>query len=550
VVDVAFAVCSLLLLIGIFVYFPFLDSLEAYRSIAVLRISTMGKGKAKLAKSTARKTAPVSARKDAKAKSTARKTAPVSGRRDSSYGSLPRTKQRAAAQRKHNRADEGHHSRRKSPTTRNKWEASPQEKKNRPKKRPSNEMCQLQLPAENQQPGLIPWMRSVTPQAESTVKSRKRTASQRLPWEDILPAHLLQFDAELQAFAKYVQLTEKECQAREALVDNLQTMAETLFSSDTRDHISMQVFGSFATRSVCVFSSDIDLALWGVVAPPTPVSYPKKKKTPPPSSSSGNRKADSLKRWKLAFASLDAENAAAPDDLPPGEGTKQKKDADLSTTKVVIQQTTEDESSLFVLDREGAPTHDPVATASINEGGVIDLTNEIENEQPLQRDSDEDSADKLEAFALGSTTTGSTRESAISLTTSDEDDDSDDDEDLEEGVFSSSREDEEDNDMEISIFASAPEPSTPTPTGPTGRARTQVVDALDALRRKLRKWPFTKQVMLIGRARVPIVKLQTKLGVEMDVAVGGHNGTDTSHFAALQSEKFQRYVASGTTRWH
>ena len=35
--------------------------------------------------------------------------------------------------------------------------------------------------------------------------------------------------------------------------------------------------------------------------------------------------------------------------------------------------------------------------------------------------------------------------------------------------------------------------------------------------------------------------MDTPFGYECDVALGGHNGTDTSHYAKKQSERFQRY---------
>jgi DNA polymerase sigma len=43
------------------------------------------------------------------------------------------------------------------------------------------------------------------------------------------------------------------------------------------------------------------------------------------------------------------------------------------------------------------------------------------------------------------------------------------------------------------------------------------------------------------RAKVPIVTTDTKLGFEADVAVGGHNGADTSQFAASQVAKYQSF---------
>jgi hypothetical protein len=106
----------------------------------------------------------------------------------------------------------------------------------------------------------------------------------------------------------------------------------------------------------------------------------------------------------------------------------------------------------------------------------------------------------------------------------------------------------DDSGMEVSFHTSLPKgqtrrqaPSPPT-FGPTGEARVQVVKALNALSKKLRKMRSTTQLCLRKHARVPIINMETSLGYECDIAVGGHNGTDTSAYASLQIGRFQRYV--------
>ena len=106
----------------------------------------------------------------------------------------------------------------------------------------------------------------------------------------------------------------------------------------------------------------------------------------------------------------------------------------------------------------------------------------------------------------------------------------------------------DDSGMEVSFHTSLPKgqarrqkPSPPT-FGPTGEARVQVVKALNALSKKLRKIRATTQLCLRKHARVPIINMETSFGYECDIAVGGHNGTDTSAYASLQIGRFQRYV--------
>jgi DNA polymerase sigma len=42
---------------------------------------------------------------------------------------------------------------------------------------------------------------------------------------------------------------------------------------------------------------------------------------------------------------------------------------------------------------------------------------------------------------------------------------------------------------------------------------------------------------------VPIINLKSHFGFEADIAVGGHNGTDTSSYASLQVSRFKSFPA-------
>ena len=78
--------------------------------------------------------------------------------------------------------------------------------------------------------------------------------------------------------------------------------------------------------------------------------------------------------------------------------------------------------------------------------------------------------------------------------------------------------------------------------GPQGHTRVKVVKALRSLGNILRRRVFTSSIQVISRARVPIVKFETHLGFEGDIAMGGHNGTDTSKFAQSCVDRYKRYV--------
>lgn len=76
--------------------------------------------------------------------------------------------------------------------------------------------------------------------------------------------------------------------------------------------------------------------------------------------------------------------------------------------------------------------------------------------------------------------------------------------------------------------------------GPTGKTRVRVISVLQGLTSHLRRSSFTNTVECRSRARVPIVNCNTRTGFEGDIAIGGHNGVDTSTYAKRQVNRFQR----------
>jgi len=78
--------------------------------------------------------------------------------------------------------------------------------------------------------------------------------------------------------------------------------------------------------------------------------------------------------------------------------------------------------------------------------------------------------------------------------------------------------------------------------GPTGKVRSQVISALQSLTRHLRRSSFTHTIECRARARVPIVNCSTRTGFEGDIAIGGHNGVDTSGYAMDQVNRFRSFA--------
>ena len=49
-------------------------------------------------------------------------------------------------------------------------------------------------------------------------------------------------------------------------------------------------------------------------------------------------------------------------------------------------------------------------------------------------------------------------------------------------------------------------------------------------------------LLTIITRRVPIIKMEAQLGVEVDCSIGGMNGADTSLYALQMCQKYQRFV--------
>ncbi len=330
-----------------------------------------------------------------------------------------------------------------------------------------------------------------------------------------IPTELL--DEELMAFAAYVQLTPDEHSAREALVQSLQEVA-------AKQQQEVRVFGSFATPQVCVFSSDIDIALWGAISdPPAAAPAPTVKAAPSSVQVEQERKRQRIESWRVALAQVDAANETVPDGVRHASvGSLQEA---LSTTK----STEEDTSPTFVIDRVGfvPESSDPVVQDTTTAQPQISPSRDTFDESD-----DDDSADKMESYQRSqakSTEVQPNYARYVSLSSESSDDESvldDDDTNV--------------NNMHVSFFNNPLQARA----GPTGRIRNKVLDALGSFRQDIRsmnsKW--IRKVTFITKARVPILKMDTTLGVEVDVAIGGHNGTDTSQFAAKQSELYKRYA--------
>jgi len=187
----------------------------------------------------------------------------------------------------------------------------------------------------------------------------------------------------------------------------------------------------------------------------------------------------------------------------------------------------------------------------------------------VDEDEDDDSADKMSAYysrqggaAIGTRTNSAEREiieiDAPSRASSPVDLIDDDDSSLE-ADEGRDRADGDDGVLELSLTTESRKDATTTKrpfghfetqrppvkkqvVGPTGKTRARVLSALQILTRQLRRSSFTHTIECRSRARVPIINCGTRTGFEGDIAIGGHNGVDTSTYAMDQVKRFDSFA--------
>jgi hypothetical protein len=254
----------------------------------------------------------------------------------------------------------------------------------------------------------------------------------------------------------------------------------------------------------------------------------------------------------------DADTAA-----PPAKKAKRSIDDSNEASGATSTTTKVNEEELFVIDRVGNEYEDSnedntSSTSAVDAkedhvvGGsgsttetAISISNAGTNESTApsgnsSTTSTDDSSDKLERLDDNAPKIGTSKRTppVISLLSSSASESSESEYEFETDNYAVP----EDSEPEVSFVARAGRQSTSPAGGMPRRIRHQVVDALVALSRKLRRTEWTRSVLVIKNARVPIIKLGTVLGFEADIAIGGHNGTDTSQYAAAQVARYARYV--------
>lgn len=155
----------------------------------------------------------------------------------------------------------------------------------------------------------VPWRRK-RPRKEQVASNSKNAQTSIINVLSLPKASLSRLDEELEDFCKYVRLTDDEINARNRLIRKIQGMCQELFGISPSE---CKVFGSFASLDVCTFSSDIDLAMFGVVAPSQNVSQveeeARKSKTQASANFATMQDADTPENGGASQTALEAESA-------------------------------------------------------------------------------------------------------------------------------------------------------------------------------------------------------------------------------------------------
>jgi len=460
---------------------------------------------------------------------------------------------------------------------------------------------------------MVPWLRGKQPAGKESKKSstgRKKDRKLILNGAFAVNESTMNFfESEMESFSDYVRLSRTEIKAREHLIDQIKKSCKSLFGVEDSQ---CQVFGSFVAQPVCIFESDIDLAIWGVVEPDEDERDDEDDEDDEESRNERfaqtqdliaegdqndkiRRKQERIQKWKALID--DAAN-----NLPEGVNSSAESSAAADSIAEAKGESDNDGSPLFILDRIGdaslsssddrgvCPVEDITIKSSGIDGGHNDCSNDehcndiddnsINSDCNSESDNsvDDDNADKLENFwsrrgkenhasndgiDTGIDTKNTVENSYTGKAVKGHDDDggNDDTENDEEVMFNdigirrrprgqslvslsssttcSVEAKLDESEMEVSFVVDGSKQAAKEKVGPSGRTRTLVVKSLFKLSKPLRS--FSSQIHVRSKARVPIINMITNFGFECDIALGGHNGTDTSSYASIQLSRFKSF---------
>ena len=414
---------------------------------------------------------------------------------------------------------------------------------------------QTQLPTKRNGQGRIPWMVNsngtyenpvtidLTASDDLTVGTRYDEACNRqnkrfrLPTDDIDPALLARFSEELRAFSEYIRLTPAECEARNAVLEQMHNVAIRVFQNSPEINVNdleLQVFGSYACRDVSTFRSDVDVALWGAVFPKLAfqrrIAKVSSSDTKKEARTEVDPKTKKVQKW---LALLDESNSMTPDHHPeeeqkPKTGMEEsniqpktrdathgdeedgKQRGDCPKDPTAEETAGDDDMPLFVLDRTGVkvseeqPLQHDDTTKSQAPASVSTQATVAESESSIEGDtkkcdkgeendsSDDDTADKLTESREASVSRASSQADLTEVTRGP-------------SVASSNPSDgseveNDDDDMSVFFYNKVAPVANNNNTEAADFSRRKVIDGLQRFFRGLRNSGLTKSIQLISRA--------------------------------------------------
>ncbi len=229
-----------------------------------------------------------------------------------------------------------------------------------------------------------------------------------------------------------------------------------------------------------------------------------------------NAESDNLDKDKVSNRQMLVEKV-----IQQGEERRKSKEKENSST-----------SSKVIIELEDTDEDDEDKAMNFRE--VIEIGESSDSDDSIEI-SDDDSIDIMDKFHCR-------------LQGADSDDESVDGVDMDEELQKYVAKFESSDGLEININANkidhgavARNGNTST-VGPKGNNRKMVVKALRLLSKRIRDSVFARNIEIRTMARVPIICINSVLGFDGDVALGGHNGMDTSHYVRKQVGNYERYV--------
>jgi len=392
----------------------------------------------------------------------------------------------------------------------------------------------------------------------ANTSNRKKTNFPLILEEMIQNSQLISLlNLELDFFGRYVRLSDTEIEARRQIVNLVETLCRSTFNNNknyknVEEELRVVPFGSFASLDVCTYASDVDMSIWGVVDlpdnyQPTASSLPLQNQQAPQQQQEvevKKKREERVRKWREVLAQVDltppmCETTVVSTTTTTNISADNQKQRSISVNSTDIidlcssdNEEEKKEEPLFFIDRKGEREEDQAIQASDKSCYTImtsiekfSTTSSITvHKKPLNNIND-DEVYKADPTENGDNITDPLKSSS--------------------GHCNDVNSAADHHSMEVGFILS-PQQQTQqlaaSSKGPVGKIRKKVLSALYGLSSALRRHPISDKIEVRRFAKVPILAFETQIGVDGDVAIGGHNGADTSAYASSQIQRYNSFA--------